>query len=144
VNATELKAALNRAGETQGGLARRLGRSRSMVTDWVDRDHVPPEWVDLVHEALGLPVPRPALERFDSLELLDELRRRILADRGDGPHSGRTSGEFMRETTARDINKPVPASRAAWTEHRPRSRRQHRDVQGSAHDREVESSQGAD
>lgn len=78
MDALELKTALNRANETQTGLAKRLGRSRSMVTDWIDRDEVPAEWVPLVYEALGLEIPAVAspLDRFSTEDLLVELLER--------------------------------------------------------------------
>lgn len=66
VDATALKTALIRANVSQVELARRLGRSRSMVSAWVTDDVVPPEWVPLVYEALHLP-PAPA-EPKDAVE----------------------------------------------------------------------------
>lgn len=76
MNGTELKTALKRANETQAGLARRLHRSRSMVTDWVDRDEVPGEWVPIVIEALGIPLADDPLARFSTEDLLTELLAR--------------------------------------------------------------------
>ena len=76
VNARELKTALKRAGETQASLARKLGRSRSMVTDWIRDDAVPAEWVDIVYEALGqapAEVAEAPLSRYSTIELLIEL-----------------------------------------------------------------------
>lgn len=78
VNATALKTALIRADVSQIELARRLGRSRSMVSAWVTDDEVPAEWVPLVYEALDLPVP-PA-EPEDAVESAIRADARLTFD----------------------------------------------------------------
>lgn len=88
MNATELKTALIRAGVTQAELAERLDRGRGMVAGWVAADHVLDEWVPLVYEALGLPVPPPPLSAFSDDDLLDELRDRLRRGRGETSQSG--------------------------------------------------------
>jgi transcriptional regulator with XRE-family HTH domain len=77
MNATALKTALIRADVSQIELARRLGRSRSMVSAWVTDDEVPAEWVPLVYEALGLPVP---VEAEDGVETAIRLDARLTAN----------------------------------------------------------------
>jgi transcriptional regulator with XRE-family HTH domain len=81
LNATALKTALIRAGVSQVELARRLDRSRSMISDWVREDDVPAEWVPLVYEALGLPVPAP--EPADAVETAIRADRRLSASDRD-------------------------------------------------------------
>lgn len=74
MNANDLRVALNRAHETQAGLARRLNRSRSMVTDWIDRDQVPADWVPLVYEALELPMPESEAQDKVEISILSDTR----------------------------------------------------------------------
>jgi transcriptional regulator with XRE-family HTH domain len=78
VDATALKTALIRANVSQVELARRLGRSRGMVSAWVTDDEVPPEWVPLVYEALQLP-PAPA-EPNDAVETAIRADKRLTDD----------------------------------------------------------------
>jgi transcriptional regulator with XRE-family HTH domain len=79
VNATALKTALIRANVSQIELARRLGRSRSMVSAWVTDDQVPAEWVPLVYEALQLPAP-PAPKADVVEKPVDVVEAAIRAD----------------------------------------------------------------
>lgn len=77
MDAIALKTALIRAETTQLGLARKLGKNgRGIVAGWVRANRVPPEWVPIVYEKLGLPIPPPVLAAFNSVELLEELLER--------------------------------------------------------------------
>lgn len=77
MNATELSTAIKRAGSTQDELARKLGRSRSMISGWMKADRVPRDWEPLVREALGMPDEAPSpLDAFDDADLLIELLAR--------------------------------------------------------------------
>lgn len=87
MNATELKTALKRAGMSQEELGRRLGHTRALVSRWIEKDEVRPEWVPLVRDVLGmepepqLPAPNP-LDRYSAEELLGELLDREKKRRG--------------------------------------------------------------
>lgn len=78
MNGTALKTALIRANVSQIELAKRLGRSRSMLSDWIHDDVVPAEWVPLVYEALGLPIPES--EKADGVEASILADSRLSAD----------------------------------------------------------------
>ena len=81
MNATALKTALIRANVSQVELAKRLGRSRSMVSDWIRDDAVPAEWVPIVYETLGLPMP--AAESVTSVEAAIAADQRLSDDHKD-------------------------------------------------------------